>query len=223
MQWFDINLLTKDKTMFIDKIKALVAEKFGQEFGYTYVGERKGSLGSNYIDILVSPSTIQINKVRLQYPDLLGLILDVDTMELSVSNLGGTAGQVIYLKPTTIYTAYDIAKVPFRKPKPQESNILKAIEKYFDNYLTLLQQNKENLAHWKFYTEDARVKIGLPLYSIDEYKETIKVYGVNRILTYLSLVNAQPKDKDMNDALFLSFPVSWKDKIVKDIEFFLSV
>ena len=49
-----------------------------------------------YLKILIAMSDKEINRVRMQHPQLVSLALNLETMELSPQVFGGCGGQSIY-------------------------------------------------------------------------------------------------------------------------------
>jgi hypothetical protein len=103
---------------------------------------------TNYIGIKIGASDIEINRVKGQNPQLVSLLLDIDTMELNIQMFGCNGGQNIYIKPTEGINLYmQRIKIPFRKPKGEIKFIYSAIEKFAFNWLNALKENKDMLMY----------------------------------------------------------------------------
>ena len=133
-----------------NKIEELLKAKLPNTFNIM-VCEWKG-FGGNYIKVAFSPNTHQVNNVKGQFPQMVSLNLDVDTMELSPQSFGCNGGKIIYREvnkdhPKERYLAMKGIKVPFRMPKKEEKFVLRAIEKFADNYIKTLKDNFEMLRY----------------------------------------------------------------------------
>lgn len=109
-------------------------------------------LGDKYIKIMFAISDYQINNVAEQFPQCVSLILHLETLELSVQIFGGMGGNRIYLKPNLDnpqekYLAMVGVKIPFRKPKPELKNVLACVQKFAENWLIALKENKDRLMY----------------------------------------------------------------------------
>jgi hypothetical protein len=63
-----------------------------------------------------------------------------------VSHIGGMGGRSVNIKPQQNKHLYcESIKVPFRKPQPNEKSVLNAIQKFAQNYVKILKDNKEIL------------------------------------------------------------------------------
>jgi hypothetical protein len=107
-------------------------------------------LGEEHLKIAFAASEININDVRGQKPQIVSLCLR--DLELSVQAFGGNGGQVIYRQPNMEdskekYLAMQSIKIPFRQPKKEEKAILKAVEKFANNWLQALKDNQDKLTH----------------------------------------------------------------------------
>lgn len=119
---------------------------------FMQVAEFKGCFGTNYIRIAFAANDKAINGVSGQYPQVVSLSLDLDSFKLSPQEYGGCGGQYIYRKPnlndpSEKYLAMKSIKIPFRTPKSSEKNILSAIERFANNWLKALSENKDQLCH----------------------------------------------------------------------------
>tara|TARA_R110001592_G_C13090638_1_gene743406 strand:+ start:1082 stop:1525 length:444 start_codon:yes stop_codon:yes gene_type:complete len=116
------------------------------------VKERKHFDGEPYLAILWHPSDHQINNVKGQYPQVVSLRLDTESMDLMTQCFGGMGGQRIYKNPDPEhpkekYLAMVGIKIPFRKPKKEEKFVLNAIKKFSENYIKLMRENIEDLRY----------------------------------------------------------------------------
>jgi len=97
------------------------------------------------------PISNPINNVRGQYPQIVSLALDLDDMKLRTQIYGCNGGQCIYRIPEKgSYLAMQRIKIPFRKPKPEEKFVLKAIENFAKRWLQAIKDNKDDLM-WQNY------------------------------------------------------------------------
>jgi hypothetical protein len=113
-------------------------------------------------------SDYNINNVSGQKIQLVSLLLDLTDMELRPQVFGGSGGQYIHRKPNLNdskekYLAIKRIKIPFRKPKSDEKFILLAIERFAQNWLKALKENRDEL----MYSE---------LVDYDDYFENINKY-----------------------------------------------
>lgn len=127
------------------KVKELLENKLPKGFNII-VQERTDFMGGQNLKIGFSPNTIEINNVKGQYPQLVSLNLNLDTLELHPQVYGGMGGQSITRNinpdfPNEKYLAMKSVRVPFRKPKCEEKNVLKAIDTFIDRYMTTLREN----------------------------------------------------------------------------------
>lgn len=109
-------------------------------------------MGTNYLRISIAASDYEINNVSGQYPARVQLSLDVDTLELKPSSWGGMGGQQFYRlpnkeNPKERYNALAAVRLPFRKPNANETAVLKAVEKFAQNWKKLLGENLEQMPH----------------------------------------------------------------------------
>lgn len=120
-------------------------------------------LGEESIKIFFAPSVIELNRVKNQFPNAVSLVLHVATMELDTQVFGGMGGGKIQIKPTNKYHAFDSVKVPFRKPKREEKNVMQAIDRFTVRYLELLKENKDNYTDEfvRLYTSEAKKFMGI--------------------------------------------------------------
>ena len=119
---------------------------------YFEVTTRKKFYGGEYLKIAFAVSAYCINDVRGQMVQVVSLMLDLDTLELHPQVYGGNGGQRIYRKPKMDdskekYLAMVGIKIPFRKPKQEEKFVLSAIERFANNWVKLLKENKDQLMY----------------------------------------------------------------------------
>jgi hypothetical protein len=95
---------------------------------------------------VIAATADEINRVRGQHPACVSLLLEVDSMILLPQVFGGMGGQCIYRLPNKEipeerFLALKSIKIPFRRPSPNETAVLKAIEKFATNWRETLKQN----------------------------------------------------------------------------------
>lgn len=120
---------------------------------YTFVRKRKNFIGETYyLQIGMAASNYEINRVSGQYPQYVSLMLDLSDMDLHTQVFGGNGGDRIYLipdknDPKEKYLAMAGRRIPFRKPKPNEKNVLDAIRRFAQNYRNTLVENRDRLMY----------------------------------------------------------------------------
>jgi hypothetical protein len=120
---------------------------------YTFVRKRKNFIGETYyLQIGMAASNYEINRVSGQYPQYVSLMLDLSDMDLQTQVFGGNGGDRIYLipdknDPKEKYLAMAGRRIPFRKPKPNEKNVLDAIRRFAQNYRNTLVENRDRLMY----------------------------------------------------------------------------
>ena len=120
---------------------------------YTFVRKRKNFFGETYyLQIGMAASNYEINRVSGQYPQYVSLMLDLSDMDLHTQVFGGNGGDRIYLipdknDPKEKYLAMAGRRIPFRKPKPNEKNVLDAIRRFAQNYRNTLVENRDRLMY----------------------------------------------------------------------------
>lgn len=130
-------------------IKAILTKELPSTFNI--VVQEYNNWGEDYIKILFSPNTYQINNVKGQFPQAVSLCLNLKTLELMPQVFGGMGGQDIYIKPEKgINLVMQSVKVPFRKPTKSEPTVLNAVRRFAQNYMKILQENKETLKYSEF-------------------------------------------------------------------------
>ena len=137
-----------------EKIEAILNEAL-PECAYRYVSECTRTFGPPYIRIEFAAKNYNINGVSGQMPQLVSLVLDINTMELNPQIFGGNGGQSIYRKPNLEvkeekYLAMKSVKIPFKRPKPEEKFILSAIKRFAENWLQTLKDNREVLKYAEY-------------------------------------------------------------------------
>lgn len=134
------------------EIHELVRTKLGRsKFRYS-VNQRKNCFGGEYLQIWVACSDININGVDGQKPQIVSLMLDLNTLELNPQVFNCCGGQNIYRKPNMEdpkekHLAMKSVKITFRKPTPTVEKVKVCILKFIDNYITALKENKEVLKY----------------------------------------------------------------------------
>jgi hypothetical protein len=116
----------------------------------------KGAFGDEYVKIAIAASNAQIHDVDGQYPQMVSLKLNLQDLELSVQVYGGMGGQRIYRKPDADHQFYAMQgiKIPFRMPKKEEGAVLRAIEKFAQNWTSAMKENREVLMHQNLVNYD---------------------------------------------------------------------
>lgn len=145
----------------INKIKDLLIKTL-PENTHIIVRERKNCFGGNYIMIGFAASNHLINGVEFQYPQFVSLSMYYD-FTLDVQVYGGSGGNRIDRKPNMNdpkekYLAMKGVKIPFRRPKPNEKAVLGTIEKFAQNWIKALKENKENLCYQDIVNYDDFLK-----------------------------------------------------------------
>lgn len=127
----------------------------------TYITVEEGVImGESYYQIMFAASNYNINGMNNQCPQIVSLNLDKADLELSVQKFHMMGGQTISLVEQKCATFAETiksgnCKVPFRKPKKTELAVLKAIEKFAQNWLKGLTVNRERLRHQNIVDYDA--------------------------------------------------------------------
>lgn len=119
------------------------------------VRERDSIFSRKYIAITIAASNYQINNVSGQFPACVSLSLNPEKMDLCVQIFGGMGGQYIYREPNKedqkeSYLAMVGIKIPFRKPKAQKENVMKAIAKFVENWKMAIIENMDNLTNKEY-------------------------------------------------------------------------
>jgi len=122
------------------------------EQAYFEVTKRKQFYGGEYLKIAFAASNKEINDVKGQFVQVVSLMLDLQTLELHPQIYGGNGGQRIYRKPNMDdshekYLAMVGIKIPFRKPKQEEKFVLSAIERFVNNWVKAIKENKDQLMY----------------------------------------------------------------------------
>ena len=135
------------ETKVLDVLKKTLPSK-----SHIIVKTRQHFDKSYYLKIMFAVSNVEINSVSEQYPQVVSLRLDLDTMELQTQVFGCMGGQNIYRRPNKEdpkerFLAMKSIKIPFRKPKPEEKFVLSAIERFAQNWLTAIKENKSVLMY----------------------------------------------------------------------------
>lgn len=137
-------------------------EKILPNNAFIDVWKYKG-MSSDYIGIAFASKDVLINNVRGQRPDVVSLAIHLNDLELYVQGFGGNGGQTIHRKPNLDdpkekYLAMKGVRIPFRKPKNNEIAILKAIEKFAQNWIIALKENKDKLCYHHLVDYDELLK-----------------------------------------------------------------
>lgn len=108
------------------------------------------------LQIAFYPESNTINNVSGQYPQVVSLRLDLDTLELEPQIYGGNGGRCIYRVPDEKhrYLAMQSIKIPFRRPKPEKDKILAAVKRFAERWLQALKDNKEVLKYHDYVNYD---------------------------------------------------------------------
>lgn len=118
---------------------------------YTNVSECS-ILRTPFIHIRIAAKDYNINGVRDQKPQSVGLSLDLNDLELVTQSFGCSYGGRIYRNPDKThprecFLAMVGVKVPFRQPQRTEKAVLAAIERFCRNYKQTLIDNLEVLRY----------------------------------------------------------------------------
>ena len=131
-----------------------ILEKNLPKKAHKIVSEYRKVFGGKGLKIAFAASDYEINQVRNQFPQAVSLSLDLDNMELEIQVFGGMGGNRVYCEPDLNnpkekYLAMAGRKVAFRRPKKEEKFVLRAIEKFAQNWVKVLKENKDVLTHQK--------------------------------------------------------------------------
>lgn len=106
--------------------------------------------GGAYISIKIAASADEINRVRGQFPGVVSLWLDFETLELRPQVFGGNGGQHIFVKPPAgSHLAQESIKIPFRTPKKELKNVLAAIERFATRWKTTIRENLDRMPQYE--------------------------------------------------------------------------
>lgn len=135
-----------------DKVTAVLKSILPADFNIMVSVQTNSFDNSEYMRIGFSPNTKEINNVRGQFAQVVSLRLELPAMELQTQIYGGCGGGSIYRNidennPGEKYLAMKSVKIPFRKPKKEEKFVLKAIERFAQNYLIVLKENFDLLRY----------------------------------------------------------------------------
>lgn len=116
------------------------------------VAERKSCFGGNYLKIMFAASDKLISNVPGQFPGCVSLNLNLESLELETQIFGGMGGQTLFRlpdknDPKEQFLAYSSVRIPFRKPKKEEKNVLAAIEKFAQNWKLAIRENLDRIPH----------------------------------------------------------------------------
>ena len=134
-----------------NEIAEILTKKLKNKFAFD-VTMHKGLGGTPFMKIWIACSNIDINGVSGQKPQVVSLMLEPDTMDLHPQIFGGNGGQSIFRQPNLNdpaekYLAMKSVKIPFRRPQPTAEKVKACIEKFVDNYITALKENKDVLMY----------------------------------------------------------------------------
>lgn len=115
-------------------------------------------MDTQYVGIVIAASDYEINRVRGQFPQDVSLCLD-ENLELYPQAFGGNGGQSIYCipdrnNPKEKYLAMASRRVPFRKPKKEIRFVLGAVERFAQNWVATLKENKSILMYQDYVNYD---------------------------------------------------------------------
>lgn len=129
---------TKDK--FEQVVQSVLPEFYSKVF------HRKSFYG-DYLGIFVACSDKKIHNVENQYPQLVSLMFDLKTEELTVQIFGCMGGNRIFTIPQkNLYLAMEAVKIPFRKSKGIDAS-LKTLGKFLQSYKATLIQHRDILKY----------------------------------------------------------------------------
>jgi hypothetical protein len=135
------------ETKILEVLKKVLPSKT-----HIIVKEWKSFYGGKFIKIMFAPSSVELHRITEQFPQVVSLILDMETMELKPQIFGGMGGQTIYRKPNKdvqneMYLAMKSVKIPFRTPKKEETKVIECIERFGKNWVEALKENKDVLMY----------------------------------------------------------------------------
>jgi hypothetical protein len=113
---------------------------------WLYVSE-SSVMNEPIIKIAFAVKDYNINNVSGQKPQIVSLRLYTNTLILKPQVFGGNGGNYIYRKPNLNdskekYLCMKGVKIPFRTPKPERDNVLKAIKLFAENWVNILKENQ---------------------------------------------------------------------------------
>jgi hypothetical protein len=150
--------LTEKEQELKSKIEAILNKVVPNFYHNIWTYKNFFSEGKN-LGIVIAASDYAINNVRGQYPQAVSLTLDLSSLELHPQIFGGNGGQSIYRNPNMNdpkeqYLAMKSVKIPFRTPTKEEGAVLKAIEKFAENYKKTLKENIDTLKYKEYVDYD---------------------------------------------------------------------
>lgn len=127
---------------------------------HVFVKNTFSCLGNDeQLKIVLAVSDHEINNVRGQYVQDVSLLYNITNSELTVQIFGGNGGQSIYRTPPEgSYLAMERIRIPFRKPKSEKKFIMKAIERFAQNWVKAIKENKSVLMYQNLVNYDEFIK-----------------------------------------------------------------
>jgi hypothetical protein len=135
-----------------DQVETLV-KKNVPEKAFVRIREGRWPLGNkDYIHIAIAANDHQIHGVTGQFPQLVQLTLTTETNELETVNWGGMGERNIRLipnkeDPKEKFLAMASHTLTFRRPKPVDKSVLKAIESFARRWTQALKDNRDRLKY----------------------------------------------------------------------------
>lgn len=196
--------LTEKEQDLKSKIEAILNKVVPNFYHRVWIYKSYFGQGKN-LGIVIAASDYAINNVRGQYPQAVSLTLDLSSLELNPQVFGGNGGRVIYRKPnmedpSEKYLAMKSVKVPFRTPTKEEGAVLKAIEKFADNYKKTLRENLDTLKYTDIVDYDA-------LLSDKKMADGGEMENINSALEYLKENYPNPNELSDEDYLEMVYDV----------------
>lgn len=146
------DLMTKINEKIKNEVKDIIEKVLPNSFNII-LRQLKSFNGDDLLFIGASPSTYEINKAKGEYPEFVSLELNLSTFNLEPQAYSGIGGNHFYIKirqdlfPKEKCSNLGIVKIPFRKPKKELKYVYKSIEIFFERYIELLKEWKDNLKY----------------------------------------------------------------------------
>lgn len=120
-----------------------------------YIDVYKSFDGGINLKIVIASSNHKINGVSGQLPDIVSLRYSFTYEELKPQSFGCCGGQKIHIQPDKEdprekYLALTGVKIPFRKPKNKEKNLVACVGRFCENWLKTLNENRSRLLYGEF-------------------------------------------------------------------------